>query len=142
MEEQKYYTPALDDLRIGFNYEIQDKIVTDVWRPNTINTWHGYYAALSEIGNNRVRVPYLTAEQIEAEGWTKCESLSGVVRYKKPFYSLSHSASTNNINVTQYAEEDGEAFDLFSGKCRCINDLKLICKLLGIQPLTPNNSEQ
>lgn len=132
MEEQKYYTPALEDIKLGLSCELWN-VNKKEFVPSTLLNAQIIWVLLSKgVLHDRIRVPYLTAEQIEAEGWTKCESLSGVVRYKKPFYSLSHSALTNRINVTQYAEEDGEAFDLFNGTCRCVNDLRLISKLLGI----------
>jgi hypothetical protein len=89
-----------------------------------------------EDGCEPVRVPYLTKEQIEAEGWTfggyQCNEDK---IYDKNLYMLNYNEKTKQAillirdpaSVPDYYLEPS-----FRGECKDINTLRTICKLLGI----------
>ena len=71
--ENKYYTPDIEDIRVGYECEIFNPANTDPfilghyydsWDKITIHRVNMY-----DVGRKEFRTPYLTKEQIEAEGW-------------------------------------------------------------------------
>lgn len=130
--ENKYYTPDIEDIRIGYEGEINwSRGYSETFVPFKItvqNEDFAYTGLLSEIvdamddGYAEVRTPYLTKKQIEAEGW---EDMIGYL-YKN-YRRLNFNSETNKLQI----------YDMFNnifyvGKCRCINDFRYITKLLGI----------
>lgn len=127
--ENKYFTPDIEEMFVGCEFEMHD-------------TWGGWKKLiLTEdllknpliglgSGNERVpwywkiRVPYLTKEQIEAEGWkhygNNCFELN-------PRWFCSWYPEMNRLEVY-----DNENEKNFSGKCKDINTFRKICKLLEI----------
>ena len=101
MEENKYYTPAIEDFHIGYEFEIKNRsfkntsnakmqgVITGEWRHAVCNhfydpasnnyTLDNVYHTLELIDNcqidptPQIRTPYLTAEQIVTEGQTTHE---------------------------------------------------------------------
>lgn len=138
MEETKYYTPAPEDIRMGFVYERQDSIMTDMWRPRTITEWGHIFYVLSDISDGGYRVPYLTAEQIEAEGWSKKGDQSDYLwgDGDEEHYTMHHSVAFNEVVINKHTFDEYTSSMrkqlVYFGTCRCINDLRLISKLLGI----------
>jgi hypothetical protein len=144
MEEQKYYTPALEDLRIGSEYDRQDAIVTDIWRPNKVTEWSQLFYVVTELPNGGIRVPYLTADQIEAEGWKVNDTGYHWFKENNGFkYQLSIATEgmqeleghTPHCWAIQRHNPDPWIvpwFQVYCGTIRCVNDLRLISKLLGI----------
>ena len=82
VENDKYFYPDIEDIRIGYEFEFQE----------VPKGWHTMILSLTEdiekreynvsmnmmkyhIDRNNIRVPYLTNEQIEAEGWDEYISL-------------------------------------------------------------------
>lgn len=141
MEEQKYYSPDLMDFRLGFEYELQDMVVTDVWRPKMVET--DIWPIIPQLLKGRIRVPYLASAQIEAEGWEHENTPNSYIMRSDDdlFYTLYRSPVRHEVSISRYdrcnTENTGECalFDktiIYFGKCRCINDLRLISKLLGI----------
>lgn len=72
MENNKYYTPLIEEFHIGFEFEVNNsnwkRIKLDVlmcgWDLPHLNTY---------IKENRIRVKYLDKEDIESLGWTYME---------------------------------------------------------------------
>lgn len=149
MEEQKYYTPAPEDIRPGLVYEYRR------WPDEMSCEWDK--RVLPENGSiiqnilgrlkrdtPSVRVPYLTAEQIEAEGWkindTGYHWFKTVNGFK---YQLTQAGSDtqaieiNTPNCWMIQRHNREEwivpwFQVFRGTIRCVNNLRTISKLLGI----------
>jgi len=71
-------------------------------------------------GDCVIRIPYLTKEQIEAEGW----KLRGS-EFSKNIYKCNYDETKLII-----WEISGDI--LYKGNCKCINQFKLITKLLKI----------
>ncbi|ACU61316.1 hypothetical protein [Chitinophaga pinensis] len=146
MEEQKYYTPEFEDIRIGMDCEL-----FDVFK----KSWILYEGIISvtiitsilQKGKltKHVRVPYLTKEQIEAEGWVlKQPGTQSYFRIVNDGTFL-HLYIKNDMSIVIVREDqtpesyngaisewDSTKNDVYQGTCRCVNDLRLISKLLGI----------
>lgn len=131
---QKYYTPSPEDIRVGFECEVQ--VDFDAWEHDKVSAESKVFElAMVLIETNGIRVPYLTAEQIEAEGWkiTKSDDLSIIFTNDRVVFHYGHDGY--NLTVLRMEPED----TMFMGKCRCKNDLRLICKMIGIET-TKNNA--
>ena len=66
-----YFVPDIEDIRVGYECEIKPTGSEELdWMPYVINgdTAFKYYKTKGK-GATSIRVPYLTKEQIEAEGW-------------------------------------------------------------------------
>lgn len=141
MEAQnEYYTPNWDDIAIK-GYEME------------INTWNGWKRGtfpeilkenkeLDEYGNDdimklahaHIRVPYLTKEQIFAEGWEEV----GNNQFSYPINALSCymmiiAGESHQIEIMQDIMDFNAR--IYRGGCRCINDLRWLMKRLGIKKL-------
>lgn len=126
MEEQKYFTPSIEDIRVGYEAEIA-YLHEDNWSFTKWRTKEETLATITELlnYNRRIRVSYLTKEQIEAEGWT-C------------FDDNQRHFIKNKIVVRVYFDnhtiiigrDNGEM--LFQGECKDINTFRYLIKLLEI----------
>ena len=125
--ENKYFTPDIEDIRVGYEYESLQKQEdgSEKWVPQKIvrrydleGDWEGW------LHYGIVRTPYLTKEQIEAEGWkhygNNCFELN-------PRWFCSWYPEINRLEVY-----DNENEKNFAGKCKDINTFRKICKLLEI----------
>lgn len=155
-----YYTPEVSDIFVGYECEIQ---VLDFscqgdgcpkeWEPHII----GHDLDLSDLRDGRhhicvdprwYRTPYLTKEQIEAEGWERQDNFLNETQRlaMKPDYILKTPTGSlslfirdlenpsKNICISEYVRGDG-LWDLssfttvYDGKCPSINEFRKIIKL-------------
>lgn len=138
--EDKYYIPDIEELRIGYKCE---------WY-GAIGLKHEYMPIIMDAKwiniavNNGIqffRVKYLTKEDIELEGWVKITS--ALDRYpnaweKENHFLLFYPTKDNQIEIVMkdvtkddYLENTSNGRG-FAGKCKSINELKTISKLLNI----------
>jgi len=164
MMENKYYTPDIEDIRVGYEGEINwSRGYSETFVPFKItvqNEDFAYTGLLSEIvdamddGYAEVKTPYLTKEQIEAEGFTfKGKGVDDwyEMGIEKAFNTDLHNFSGYKAyNVfLQYGKHDNrlkirgdfsggakmnEGEVLFDGECKSINELRQILKLIHITP--------
>ena len=179
--ENKYFTPDIEDVYIGYEHEtysiglqmINGRFLPDnerddelKWRPRIIKCGsdilsleaHSYqnedelYKSFKTLWKNYIRVPYLTKEQIEAEGWTefiteyrgdiKLENMNYVFFNEKSNYMLGWFFNRNQIGLL--VKDPAKALDIngniinyndaprYTGECKDINTFRKIIKLLGI----------
>ena len=142
LKNNGYFTPDIEDIRVGYECEqsfittydagTKSERVEESWIPIIIQHIHNYQHP--KIQNPVYRVPYLTKEQIEAEGWEiKTDNNNGVIDFEKPKYCIL----SWNYNLKIIEINDGKTttrFDnqLYRGQCKDINTFRYICKLLGI----------
>lgn len=154
MEQQnKYYTPSIEDICVGYEGEINwDSSYNNIWTPFKIKVQDGndaYTSELSEIvnavhdGMSEVRTPYLTKEQIEAEGWEFSPNYEGIpydpdeLGFLKEMednltqYLLYYNPSTHHMRIEKIYDCGGEGW-IFRGMCPSINEFRKLCKLLSI----------
>jgi hypothetical protein len=135
--ENKYFTPEISDLYIGYECEKNCNIigahsteVEQVWLSYTIHYDRDFTNIESDIVD--YRVPYLTKEQIEAEGWKETSKY----KYEKidsnitSYYGADHYLWIMHPATTV----SGERYlaNSFKGHCKDINTFRKIIKLLGI----------
>lgn len=156
-KELKYYTPDIEDIHLGYELEVEelekadnnpDDIDSKWWKKVIIDTTVDE-DILEFCGNsitgiknrdmvyvrNTFRTPYLTKEQIEAEGW-KVEWNDGndgieYVYYCKGEWKLSYSTGWEE-KVNEIVLIKGVPL-YYRGECKSINELRTICKLLNIK---------
>jgi hypothetical protein len=158
--ENKYYTPSIEEFRVGFIYEQvsinpqEDITVSDEFKyeQHTFpDPFVGY--RLDRLNLNNIRVKYLDKQDIESLGWEfnylgKDDWFKGnivVVPYNEidyPFelwfkldkYWLGFYNAIYKIVILEKGDDflNGQTIR-FSGNCPSINELKYIQKLLGIK---------
>jgi hypothetical protein len=117
-----YYTPDISDIRIG--YECETRVEP---YPNWVVSKIENVEDIDFIYNKEweVRTPFLTKEQIEAEGWiSKMENFYEKEGWKMEVYS-------NYIEIRKGSWYPDNTY--FKGKCPSINEFRYICKLLSIK---------
>ena len=139
--ENKYFTPDIEDVHVGYELEWKCKIRNQDWEKTICDTdlisiiYDEYeHADFEEPYDEQFRVPYLTKEQIEAEGWSKAKV--PIVTIKHDFYEIPYIKDNFRIDynfknkLINILENNG--VNLFYGKCKDINTFRKIIKLLGI----------
>jgi hypothetical protein len=134
--ENKYFTPDIDDIHIGYELEVNYNFkLNDIFHKKIIES----FEELSDIhsrmpGDCVIRIPYLTKEQIEAEGWIKAKA--PIVTINHDFYEIPYIKDNFRVdynfrnNLINIIENNGK--NLFYGKCKDINTFRKLIKLLGI----------
>jgi hypothetical protein len=140
MENKEYFIPEISDFYFGYEFEYQapdKKWHKCTYHMNNTDKLNFIYIGVSNlqslIDKEEIRVPYLTKEQLETEGWKYDEKYNDEKHFYKDETYLKlyigyqheeiifHNISIFNANGV-----------LFRGECKCINDFRKICKLLEI----------
>lgn len=126
VQDIRYFTPSIEDIRVGYECEIQDYKERWEWTRAKDDMWRDF---ASLIDNQKIRVPYLTKEQIEAEGWTSYQGSTLIALNRGDFY-IWYSEFSKLLSI-----EEGKLprkRTRFIGECKDINTFRYISKLLGI----------
>lgn len=161
MEKEKYFVPDIEDIRVGYECEIQVDIRTS--EGEKVDTmWQPYIFKKQDIAvsrkeeksftltdilcfHNNIRVPYLFKEQIEAEGWEYKQTNKIRYWYEKEspeiggnwygYYiykaKLIHDPEMKYLKIL-FSFDAVEDECVFEGECKDINTFKQIQKLLHI----------
>jgi len=153
--ENKYFTPDIEDICIGYELEMNwNRAYEEKWVTIKISIQDEEFAYTDEIseiinalddGMSEARVPYLTKEQIEGEGWisfiteykgeTNLENMNYIFFNEKVNYMLGWYFNTNQIALLvrdPSLVKDYYTEPTFRGECKDINTFRKIIKLLGI----------
>jgi hypothetical protein len=147
----KYFNPDIEDICIGYELEMNwNRAYEEKWVPIKISVQDeefAYTSKLSEIvdalhdGMSEARVPYLTKEQIEAEGWYKIDDNYPIQTFKSLIevsVEVIYNYDTHYLFITipgkiMFVEPKiNYRANKFSGKCKDVNTFRKICKLLEI----------
>lgn len=148
--ENKYYYPSKEEIRVGWEGEMNNALgYEDSYTPIKIGYKEEGGAYTTEISDviimmddryGEVRVPFLSKEQIEAEGWKYTAKSIDVWFEKEDYFDMR--SWTSYKAVLQYGLHDQclrifvldyeDEYTLFQGKCPDINTFRLICKLIGV----------
>lgn len=137
----EYYTPNIEDFHVGYEYEClelrrDDSKIKDWVKWKLLNSPTEFKRILDKYFNSiptDIRVPYLTKEQIEREGWKETSEYN----YKKinsnitMYYGKDHYLWIMHPAITELGEE--YKANSFKGNCPSINEFRIICKLLNIK---------
>lgn len=133
MEDNKYFTPSIEDIRVGYECEIN---WVSGWKKHILNeslhvysTHNVFVTAAEAIKRENLRVPYLTKEQIEGEGWQLdySRNVSSGVIYCKNKNTAWYFTKDNLLWI-----RDKNDATLFQGECKSINEFKTLMKWLKI----------
>lgn len=145
--ENKYYRADIHDIRIGYECEINHSLgYSDKYTPTIIELKDENGTYSNEISNivdmiddgyGEVRVPYLTKEQIEAEGWIITFREFKPKPYKVDWINAKKGNYNLWINLAMHNSmllgiQKTKDSILYRGKCPSINEFRYICKLLNI----------
>lgn len=164
--ENKYYTPKLEELFVGYEclrYDIESQYhptgggvegwLDNMYKPhlvcNPFSSNSGDYNMLAyakHIENGNIRTPFLTKEQIEAEGWNDIGRSIDLWWDKKGSFQIGswtsrrivmHYGMHGHIGNTDkrmyiFADDMGMDHPLFEGQINSINEFRTIIRLLGI----------
>lgn len=148
-----YFTPSIEDIRVGYELEWRmprrdfvkygDESVYD-WQPHTITINDFSDHDLAEefhnlaFGGCEFRVPYLTKEQIEKEGWVaRTEVYKDRIGFEKGNYFMIWYEKRRFVDIIlrdpsiEERVHNPERFRFFCD-CKDINTFRYICKLLNI----------
>jgi hypothetical protein len=132
MENNKYFTPDIEDIHVGYLcyqynkfYNEKGELFDERWAEQLTPLFPASVRILmnEEVNiDDYIRVPYLTKEQIEDEGWVyvnidMCWIKNGIELYLE------------KDNIIEILEQPNW---LYKGKCKDINTFRKICKLLEI----------
>lgn len=152
MMENKYYTPDIEDIRVGYECEqLIDYITHNEWKKEIFGKgcWlpegdvggimHWYHTCII---NKRLRTAYLTKEQIEDEGWNILQIYpNGALIFLKGTIDDGYELlweQNKSIKITKvWSIFDGEKYlrsDIYIGDSPSINEFRYITnKLLKIK---------
>jgi hypothetical protein len=130
--ENEYYIPDEEDIKIG--YEIEYK--NNGWKFLLIQTVNQLSHILRlyktpYMDGSAVRTPFLTKEQIEAEGWTFLKEDKFSIWYKKENYTLQ-LIKNGSRGIYIIETDEVSTHNIFKGICKSINEFRTITKWLGI----------
>ena len=141
--ENKYFTPDMEDFHIGYECEIR---TLTIWKSGKFPEILELNSELDEFGKDSLmkaahailRVPYLTKEQIETEGWKENvlnDNEKALLLFLKNGYELrmyKNYICRFSILIVGAGIIPNWDKVLFEGKCKDINTFRKICKLLEI----------
>lgn len=149
-QTDKYFTPDIEDIRVGYECEFNTNNIKLNWikviasGPNQIfENGMVIYKILEELTQGRIKVPYLTKEQIEAEGWGRVSGVADFERTTPFLYSIRRDKNGSLFNLVYNFDtkdliiDNGHTYEqqdiYYNGKCKDINTFRYICKLLNIE---------
>ena len=160
MENNKYFTPDIEDIHIGYECEVFDYAVPAVrigkdkllkeWQFRKIEKFESDYSGLVILlPEDGIRVSYLTNKHLETEGWKYYQNIPDVVvpegyveYYKdvewfKVVISISETSHYLDVQkVFQNVQIGNELQEfrntIYNGECKDINTFRKIIKLLKI----------
>lgn len=149
---EKYYTPKLEDIHIG--YECQINFHAEPLKESQYTNWNNYIItpklikqeklegggySLGVVGEllfdtkmDHFRTLYLTKEQVIAEGWediTYDEKLEEGWLFEKDTLHIRYFIPTSRIGIAGTGKDKKW---YYNGTCNSINEFRKIIKLLGL----------
>lgn len=145
----KYFTPAPEDIRLGYECEClwccaqpREWVKITVTQEDNESTKDlPIESVLSRLNTGEIRVPYLTPEQIEADGWEPISMKNIELENRYPFQKgnyflvldLRHDVPTidiilRDVSLALGKFDNPERFRIWM-RCKDINTFRKICKL-------------
>ena len=156
--DNKYFTPELEDLRIGYECQVFNNATGDwqdltLTKDNIVGVLHKLVHLNREYAEKHIRTSYITKEQLEAKGWNEAwkdnenKLLFGMNAWTltKSIDHLTYEISSipdldetepqvaHTFRCTNNDVEPKNEFYIFSGPIPSINEFNLICKMADIK---------
>jgi hypothetical protein len=142
MEENKYYTPSIEDLCIGLEYQyFKSNGAGDFWLDDKITSFDEIPCdggVEERLSNGEVRIKYLDKEDVESLGFKEIEPFTDNSKFKKPFMLRGAECElifihnkVNQHSLIKIRHEKGD-INYFCGKIKNKSELKKILKMTGI----------
>ena len=147
MNKEKYYTPKIEKLFIGYECETykkfyeNDKLEKEEWSKIQVIPGTLKYLWENPEDIKRVRTPYLHHEQIEKEGWNHnvIENKTDKKDFSDSFYTKDNlilrlyqgfwNSEILSIRIVIMDQHEGI---IYKGCCPSINEFRTIINLLNI----------
>lgn len=142
MEENKFYTPSIEEFHVGFSFERTHSPSGEEYYPDTITEpWQ-----IEEVGQyEKVRVPYLLKEDIEIEGFEFISyEFDGRIILRKNFILKNRVEEkiaellyipANNWCLIYIGDKEaplGDFTTIFAGTIKNKSELRRILKMIGV----------
>lgn len=154
-EKEKYYTPDIEDLRIGYKCEVNwARGYSEEFEPlnTSLKDEEGIYdPKLDDIviahddGYAEFRTPFLTKEDIESEGWVYSEDSNSFIYDIKNidsiYYTLIITGDKNRFGFKTIEIQFNSSWNtstIYYGLCPSVNEFRTIMKLLNIKQYDNN----
>ena len=143
-KNQEYFTPDIEDIRVGYECEVLYAHNTTKYGGKTYDKWEPYIFEIQGVDqvdkclvlDDKYRTPYLTKEQIEAEGWEITAREVKAPPYEVDWINAKKGEHTLWINLAMHKSMhmgiSDKIYNVFRGQCKDINTFRYICKLLNI----------
>ena len=147
-EGEEYFTPDITDIRVGYECEClwccaeprEWKLIKITAEDNMNTIELPIEEAIYRVIDNEIRVPYITQEQIEAEGWKIDTRFNTIVCSKQVvwFDGINREIELRydeNKKILYLGYDCGNftLYGIFEGECKDINTFRQIQKLLKIK---------
>lgn len=148
----EYFTPDIEDIRVGYECEClwccqepRPWLPIVITKEDNLNTKSLPFGVevVWRLQENELRVPYLTKEQIEAEGWSYKGKTQDIWFEKELDYDMGswtaykvvmqYGVNDKRLRIFAVDRIDKLDYDCFIGECKDINTFRYICKLLKIK---------
>lgn len=138
--KKEYFTPNVEDIHVEYECEIlKEKWEHFVFNVEEIIPVFGRVNSKTVL-SEKIRVPYLTKEQIEAEGWKEEQMyINGtfvmILGELNEGYELMFAEGNSQIVITKVwtlFDDQVKRDNIFKGNCKDINTFRKIIKLLEI----------
>jgi hypothetical protein len=161
---EKYYYPKKEEIRVGWEGEINWNLgYENTYTPITIlypdeEAKDGWNCNIDDVLSlaiwdrcAEIRVPFLSEEQLVAEGWEKLSDLSPFTKkpykfrkyvnlhFNEPHTWIVHChGDGSQIKIEHHWASSWNIVDeyIYKGKCPDINTFRYLCNLLGISNAT------
>lgn len=143
--EAKYYTPDVEELRVGFECETLVESFEDCWKKERIYAEfniNGWETNLEDIlvgvedGYLAVRVKYLDSEDIESLGFVHNSTLDREekISFTKGNYRIDLYKEDKEVRIRKVIMPDfpHKVINLFVGKIKNLSELKQVLKMIGV----------
>ena len=139
MSDNKYYTPEISELHVGFECEYREPHEKE-WYEDSLNSNDvAYLLAYSD----RIRVKYLDKEDIESFGFKYIDEDTYILPmlFKPIIFSpgkvwgdiiMHYHPEDNYTSITGFSEGQEEEYTLFMGLIKNKSELKKILQMTGV----------
>lgn len=129
IDMDKYYTPSIEEFRVGFEYESN---YGEGWESNIFGEFNSEHVEdiICDFRYYKVRVKHLNKQDIESLGFKEVERSVESVAYSFGAYGEYVLAVIRGFGEIMIMRN---GFNLFRGKIKNLSELKVLLNQLGVE---------